>query len=324
MQLELIHRHGSYCEAVWGGATLFRYTYRPDVAPVEGPKPYFHPLRTLRGNVVTAFRPHDHRWHHGLAMTLTDVSGENFWGGPTYVPEQGYVQLDNVGRQVHAAWRRVEAAGEAEGGDSPQPEAGAEQNRSGVALVEALEWLGAGGEHLLNEERAIRVVAVNPGKGYWTLEFTTQLVNVAGEALEIGSPTTRGRPNAGYGGLFWRGPRSFRGGKVIGPGGRDGEEANMGASGPWLAFVGRHDEVDDASTLIFVDSPHNPRYPAKWFVRSEPYACVSFAFMFDEIYKLGPGERLSLAHRIVIADGAWDRETIETVASREQAGFESR
>ena len=30
---------------------------------------------------MTGYRPHDHRWHKGLQMTWTHVSGENFWGG---------------------------------------------------------------------------------------------------------------------------------------------------------------------------------------------------------------------------------------------------
>lgn len=306
MQLDLTHRHGRYIDVACGEATLFRYVYQPDVARVECPKPYFHPIRTLQGNAVTAYRPHDHRWHHGLAMTLTDVSGENYWGGGTFVLGQGYVQLDNVGRQDHAAWRRVEAS------------------RDGATLVEELDWISASGETQFKEERTIRVVALNTDEGYWTFEFGTRIENVTDRELAIGSPTTKGRPNAGYGGLFWRGPRSFRGGKVIGAEGRDGQDVNMGARGPWLAFVGKHDEVNAESTLIFIDGPGNPRYPTKWFVRSDPYACVSFAFMFDEVYALPAGERFELVYRIAVADGAWDREAIEAVAAREQAGLASR
>lgn len=305
MQLDLTHRHGRFIDVARGETTLFRYVYQPDVAPVECPKPFFHPVRTLQGHAVTAYRPHDHRWHHGLAMTLTDVSGANYWGGGTYVAGQGYVRLDNVGRQAHTDWLLVEASGD------------------WAALVEELDWISASGETQLKEERSIRVVSINPGEGYWALEFRTAIANVTDRNLAIGSPTTKGRPNAGYGGLFWRGPRSFRGGQVIGSDGRDGEEANMGARGPWLAFVGKHDEVDAESTVIFVDGPNNPRHPTKWFVRSEPYACVSFAFMFDEEYPLAPGETLALAYRIAFADGGLNREAIEGIAAREQAGLRS-
>ena len=48
--------------------------------------------------------------------------------------------------------------------------------------------------------------------------------NVSGRAIPLGSPTTRGRENAGYGGLFWRGPRSFTGGSILAPGVAGGDE----------------------------------------------------------------------------------------------------
>ena len=84
-----------------GDVELFTYVHRPSTPAFEGPKPYLHPVRTLAGDVVTAFRPHDHRWHKGVQMTATDVSGENFWGGVTYVRDQGYVALPNVGSMRH-------------------------------------------------------------------------------------------------------------------------------------------------------------------------------------------------------------------------------
>jgi hypothetical protein len=53
----------------------------------------------------------------------------------------------------------------------------------------------------------------------WALVFDTTMGNVSGDTLRIGSPTTKGRENAGYGGLFWRGPRSFACGVVQSPDG---------------------------------------------------------------------------------------------------------
>lgn len=116
---------------------------------------------------------------------------------------------------------------------------------------------------------------------------------------------------AGYGGLFWRGPRSFLRGKVLAADGREGPEV-MGQSSPWLAFVGRHDGSAASSTVLFLDHPGNPRYPTRWFVRNDPYACVSLSFMFDEEYLLEPGETLRLTYRVVLADGEWTGEHVES------------
>src|SRR5205814_7810544 len=112
----------------------------------------------------------------------------------------------------------------------------------------------------------------------WTLRYATEFTNVSGAAVPIGSPTTEGRPNAGYGGLFWRGPRSFRGGRVY-LDGRTGGDELMGERGRWLAFAGNHDEIDASSTLVFVDDSADDA-PVQWFVRTEPFACVCPAPFF--------------------------------------------
>lgn len=293
----LVHALERHVDAFAGNRLLFRYVYRPDTPPVESPKPYLHPLRTLAGNVVTLFRPHDHVWHKGVAMTWAQLSGQNFWGGPTYVRDRGYVQLPNNGRIEHRAWTSLSCAA------------------SPVHLEEQLAWITAAGEAWLDEARRLEIAAVVPEEGYWALDFDLRLANVAGRPLEFGSPTTEGRPLAGYGGLFWRGPRSFTGGTILAAGGRSGPDV-MGQATPWLAFIGRHDGSGDASTLIFVDHPANPRYPTKWFVRTTPYACASFAFAFDEVLVLPPGESLRFRYRLILADGAWAAERIAAHAGR--------
>ena len=285
----------------YGDRPLFDYVYVPDVDPLESPKPYFHPLRTLAGNIVTLFRPHDHRWHHGLAMTMAQLSGQNFWGGPTYVRDRGYVRLEDHGRIVHRAWDALDC------------------DAHGARLAERLEWRSHADALWIDEQRRIGVREVEPERGYWRLELQLRLRNVRGEPMAFGSPTTKGRPMAGYGGLFWRGVRSFHGGTLLADGGLEAE-AVMGARSPWLAFVGRHDGVDDQSTLLFLDHSENPRYPNQWFARTESYAGACFAFMFDEEYTLDPGQELALRYAIVISDGAWTRDDIESyVAQRPDA-----
>jgi hypothetical protein len=148
------------------------------------------------------------------------------------------------------------------------------------------------------------------------LGFETTMRNVGERPVSIGSPTTEGRENAGYGGLFWRGPRSFTGGRVITPEHEDGGDEVMGWRGPWLAFVGRHDERGHMSTLLFRDSPENFSYPSQWFVRSAPFACVCPAPFFSAEYPLAAGDSLTLRYAIVVADGALDRAAAASLADR--------
>ena len=65
-----------------GEQQLLRYVYRPTEAQLESPRPYFHPLRTLTGDCVSLYRPHDHVWHKGIAWSLPNVGPENFWAAP--------------------------------------------------------------------------------------------------------------------------------------------------------------------------------------------------------------------------------------------------
>jgi hypothetical protein len=116
----------------------------------------------------------------------------------------------------------------------------------------------------------------------------------------FGSPTTEGRENAGYGGLFWRGPRSFTGGRVLVPGGEGGDEL-MGVRAPWLGFRGQHDEHGRFSTLLFVASAS-----VRWFVRSTPFAAVCPAPFFSSEVPVAPGETLSYRYTVVIVDGSPD------------------
>jgi hypothetical protein len=264
----------------WDGAELARYVCRPDDPPLTSPRPYLHPVRTLGGELVTDNRPEDHPWHKGISWSLPNVGPENFWGGPTYRRGDGYIQLDNNGTMRHEGFGAVEAFGGA------------------VRLDERLTWVTAAGETLFTEQREI-TAAERPGRSAWALGFVTVMRNVSGRTIAVGSPTTEGRENAGYGGLFWRGPAGFAGGRVLTPDGAGGDEV-MGWRGPWLAFA------TPAATLIFRDAPANPGFPCQWFVRSSPYACVCPAPFFSCVVPVPAATELTLGYEVVVADAELD------------------
>jgi len=284
--------------ALWGGAELFRYTYLPDDPQLESPRPYFHPVRTLAGDLVSVYRPHDHVWHKGIALSLPNVGSENFWGGPTF--RQGaYIQAANDGSVRHDSFQRAEATDDA------------------VRLDERLSWVTQSGQLLITERRRVAATAWADDKA-WTLAFETTLTNVSGAGIVIGSPTTEGRPDAGYGGLFWRGPRSFTGGLVVTEDVAGGEEL-MGRRARWLAFAGQHDGDGRWSTLVFRDAQENFSFPSQWFVRSTPYACVCPAPFFDTEYAHPAGTSLTLRYDIAVADGALDAAACARLSGRAAA-----
>jgi hypothetical protein len=177
--------------------------------------------------------------------------------------------------------------------------------RPPVTLNERLEWITQAGARWFEEQREITVGAVDEAAGFWRLDVAFRLRNVSGRELRFGSPTTEGRPLAGYGGFFWRGIRSFQGGKVLAHGGLEGPDI-MSRRAPWLAYLGRHDVTMRTSTLLFLDHPANPRHPTPWFVRNQDYAGVCAAFMFDEELPVAPEGTLELRYGLVLADGGWE------------------
>jgi Methane oxygenase PmoA len=256
------------------GADLCRYVYRPVDPAAESPRPYLHPVRTLAGVVVTDCRPADHPWHKGISWALPNVGTENFWGGPTYRRGDGYVQLGNNGAMRHDGFSVIEVDG------------------ARARLAEELTWVTAAGQALFAERREI-TATIRPDGSAWSLGFVTTMRNVSGHAVGLGSPTTEGRENAGYGGLFWRGPAGFAGGRVL----DDRGDGVMGGRGPWLAFA------TAAATLVFRDSPANPGFPCQWFVRSTPYACACPAPFFSSVVPVPAAAELTLGYQVVVADG---------------------
>ena len=280
--LRVTHELGSSVTVRDGDVDLFTYVYQPATAALESPKPYLHPLRTRRGDLVSLFRPHDHVWHKGIAWSLPVVNDENFWGGPTYVHGKFYVQLPNNGVQQHEGTIDVEA------GDRAR-------------ISHELRWITEAGGVLFAEQRELTAEVVSDEA--WVLTFDTRLTNVSSAPIAIGSPTTRGRENAGYGGLFWRGPRSFTNGTLVAPGASGAGDDVRGSRHEWMGFVGRHDDIDASSLVLMLDDASNPHHPPQWFARSEEFAALNPAPFFSEEVVVAPGDTVRFRYGVGIADG---------------------
>lgn len=260
---------------------LLRYVYRPDTAVDESSRPYAHPVRTLAGEVLTNFRPNDHRWHHGLNFTVNCVSGHNFWGGGTYRPPDGYQMRGDHGTQRHIDW----------------VELGANH------LAHLLDWrVGERGELLLQEKRALTIRLRSPQA--WQLHWAATLRNVSGRTLELGQYHSRdGLAGSHYTGLQFRGARDLldeHGDPAIGifaEGGLNGEAAVHGAASPWMEWRGQKDGSQRRVNVRFA----NNTGPLHWFVRRRnPLA--AFPFQYERDLPLAPGATLNLDHTLTFTD----------------------
>jgi len=243
------------------------------------PRPFLHPVRTVSGTAVTDAGPQDHRWHLGASVAVQGVGGANVWGGRTYRRGRGYVWLDDHGRVTHEGWRL----------------------RSADHLVEDLRWRAADGAELLAEQRELRASASADVPRAWVLELAVELRSTSRDPLALTSPATEGRAGAGYGGLFWRLPRSARPPRVR-TSRAVGERAVHGSLAPWLAWSG--DAGDDASpfTLVLAGVDDATRTDP-WFVRAEEYPGVGASLAAVEPLRLLPGEVVRRRWRVLVADG---------------------
>jgi hypothetical protein len=199
---------------------------------------------------------------------------------------RGYVALPNNGTMVHTGFTRLDAGPER------------------VDIAHTLVWLAEDGTHRITEHRTLHITLLRNAAGphAWQLAFSTAMTNVGPAPISLGSPHTHGRDGAGYGGLFWRGPRSFTGGRVRAPAGRSKDDELSGTRHDWVAFTGQHDDGRSA-TLVFSDTSVQDE-PTRWFVRSAEYPGVCAAPFFDTEVVIAPGGTFRFTGAIAVADGA--------------------
>lgn len=251
------------------GRTVAEYVIEPDVPPTLSPRPFFHPIRTLAGTVVTDVMPEDHRWHMGLSLAVQDVNRNNLWGGRTYVRGQDYVWLDDHGTIAHEGF----------------------EQRAEDGFTQRLTWRDHDGGTLLRERR--QVTASQVDRSTWALDLAWQLS--ADEQVTLGSPVTNGwTDGAGYGGCFLRIAPTPAGAPTpeVSAGSLRGEGEVSGSTAPEVVWGG-HGYTLTCSGLG--DGDH-------WFVRTTGYSGICAAWALDQVRVIEAGSTWSGRFRVVVAD----------------------
>lgn len=275
-----IEHVGSAVTVLADEVVLLRYVYVPTTPANESPRPYAHPVNTLAGDTLTNFRPNDHPWHHALSFTLNQVSGANFWGGPTCRRDEGYKWRDDHGAQHHVAWTELAAEG------------------ATAVLSHALAWRHRF-ETLIHEERTLQF-AVDPAASAWTLRWRSRLLNASGRALTLGNPHSHGgMVGSHYNGLQFRGARELLDDhldptiKVAAEGGLEGIAAVHGASARWMEW---HGQLDGTLRRVCIRFENNAG-PLPWFVRRN-YPLAAFPLQAETDLVLAPGATLLADHTL--------------------------
>jgi hypothetical protein len=225
-------------------------------------KPYFHPLATPGGVVVSDLRPADHRWHRALWSSWKIINGLLYWDED---PKTGRSQ---------AATDALNWTAE------PRPDGSARLNFS----VSYHPWEGM---PVLTEKRVVEVSA--PTRNGYILDWVATFTAVTNVVLD--------RTAAGYAGFSLRLGPEQRKWTFTDSEGRLGQAAIHGQTARWVKLSAG----TNAPAVAIFDHPDNPRHPARWYVdQSMPY--FSPAPLFERPLEMAAGQEMTFRHRVFVTD----------------------
>ena len=252
------------------------------------PKPYLHPVRTPGGQMLSLLEPADHLWHRGLWFTIKFVNGDNFWEER---PPFGTQRVVGIPEISHAT-------------------------RDDARIEMPLAWIAPDDdERVISERRMIHSRAVDDA---FVIDWESTLTANRDVTLDRTPYTTWG----GYGGLSFRGSRSWLVDRFLFPDGPlDGRPA--GQTGTWCEMSGPIDGGADLSAgLAMLDHPDNRRHPTPWYAGGPNSGnFLNAALLFHEPMTLAQGESLELRYRVLIHDGLWDTGRLQREHERWLEGW---
>ena len=134
-----------------GEKTVWQYNFNKE----EG-KPYFHPLSTIDGSVLTALRPKDHPWHRGIWFSWKYINGLNYWEEDRVTGKsEGITELKSVKYKLN--------------------------DQFGATFNLELSYHPPGEDDLLQEQRSVHLSAPGTDGSYyidWETTFTAKADDV--------------------------------------------------------------------------------------------------------------------------------------------------
>jgi hypothetical protein len=244
-------------------------------------RPFFHPVRSPDGAVLTVDAPDDHPWHHGLWFTIKFVNGENFWE-----------EYDEFGVLRHDGAPEISRSEDA------------------IELRGALQWIRPDRRTVVIDE-ARTITHREPSDGSYAIDFDTVLTPRVDVVLDRTPFTTWG----GYGGLTLRGAPAWHDTRVLLSDRSDHQQVH-GVPARWCDLAGETDA--GRAGVAILDHHDNPRHPTPWYAstRADTYGdgwanFVNAAFLWDEPMAVSAGEPVPFRYRILVHDGRLDPQAID-------------
>jgi len=250
------------------------------------PKPYFHPVATTDGRILTWNSPPDHAWHHALWFAWKFLGDLNYW--------------EPSGK--HGA-----------GGKTEWTNVRAETRDDGSARITMdVTYRPPDAEPVLTEKRVMEVPAPDAAGVYridWTATFTAGKKPVHLDRTPLpGEPGGKGW--GGYAGLSVRLAKDLADRQAVSS---DGPVTLEGGK-----YRGKHTAMDYSGVvgggpagIAILDHPKNLNAPTPWYVIvGKPMSYFSPAVICYKPHDLKPGASLTLRYRVLVHPDRWDAERL--------------
>jgi type 1 glutamine amidotransferase len=252
-------------------------------------KPYFHPLSTLDGSVLTGLRPEDHPWHRAVWFSWKYINGLNYWEeDPKTAKSEGITELKSVKYKV--------------------------DKQFSAEFKLDLTYHPPLVADLLKEERIVRISAPEADGSYF-MDWESTFTALADEMVLDRAPLPDepdGKSWGGYAGFSARLNLQLWDFKTIND---SGETENLhGKASKWVTFEGKNLKSQPVSMTIF-DHPSNTNHPNKWFISNDPdtpFYYFSPAVIFAKKMILKKGEKLHLKYRLLVTSGEINETNIQS------------
>lgn len=285
---------GESLHASVGGRPVLGYRYAVQ-APPDGVDPrygrggFLHPLYSPQGQVLTRIQPPDHYHHYGIwnPWTHTDFEGRevDFWNlakGQGTVRSRGAVER---------------TAGPVAGGFR--------------AIHDHVDLSAPEGEKVaLHETWDVRVWNVDPAQRVWLVDFVSRLNAATPSPLTIEAYRYQGFSLRAT--ELWNDETAA----LLTSAGYDRGNAN-GTRARWVDVHGVAETPAGTAGVLFMSHPANHDFPEQLRIwptgmnEGEANVYVNFNPAQERDWTLAPGHTHTLAYRMLVYDGAIDRDTAE-------------
>jgi hypothetical protein len=236
-------------------------------------KPFFHPVHTSDGILLSCREPYEHVWHRGLWFAWKYLDGVIYWEESEDGAQDGKTEFIGP-EEVHIS--------EAE-----------------ITVLTRLRYCPPHAPPVLEETRHV-TASLPRADGTYTIDWRHTFTPVTSAVVIDRLPINK-VPGGGYAGLSWRAARSLGRFRALNSEGRHDREVEHQRA-RWVDLSGSADGGRNlAAGIALFDHPENPRHPPYWRCIMEPgFGYINPCLVMFEPYTLQTGKSLQLCYRTLI------------------------